>query len=523
MNKRTVLYARVSTDDQADKGYSLPSQLDLCRKYAERLDYSVVSELTEDFTGAVPIAERPTGRQLAAMVKARQVDVLIVYQVDRLSRDIVNLLATVQTWLRSGLEIHTCDIGKIESELDIVLVIKGWQGSDERKKIIERTTRGRNGKAKTGKAVGAGFAPFGYRYADGELIVVEDEAGVVRLIYIWYVKGEQNEKGDWVQIPTLEICRRLQALGVPVPSQHHFWKVRGGVWTPAILYKILKSETYKGIWYWGKNIGSGGRGGRRDKSEQIAVSVPAIIDAKLWKAAQDKREYNQAKSMRRARHNYLLRRMIVCECGLRMIGKHRSDSKLEDPRYYVCQTVHQTWVKRTCKQKSIRAGKIETRVWEYVKGLMENATQYEDLLREAQRAEEDALTPKQEELATVEKLFADCEQEAAQCAAALLKASGAVGRALEEKTREINARFDALSKRRGELQAELTKRQLTDEAVNAALSFRQDVVAGIQDPTFETKRRVLEMLGVQVKIEAGTYRVNCRVGTSRAEFDLQTF
>ena len=104
----------------------------------------------------------------------------------------------------------------------------------------------------------------------------------------------------------------------------------------------------------------------------------------------------------------------------------------------------------------------------------------------------------------------------------MVKASGAVGRALEEKTREVNARFDALTRRRDELQAELTKRQLTDEAVNAALSFRQDVVAGIQDPTFETKRRVLEMLGVQVKIEAGTYRVNCRVGTSQAAFDFQT-
>ena len=45
-----------------------------------------------------------------------------------------DLLQMVRTWLRAGVEVHTCDIGKIESELDIVLVIKGWQGSDERKK-----------------------------------------------------------------------------------------------------------------------------------------------------------------------------------------------------------------------------------------------------------------------------------------------------------------------------------------------------------------------------------------------------
>lgn len=44
---------------------------------------------------------------------------------------------TVRNWLRVGVEVYALDVGKIESELDIVLVIKGWQGSDERKKIRE--------------------------------------------------------------------------------------------------------------------------------------------------------------------------------------------------------------------------------------------------------------------------------------------------------------------------------------------------------------------------------------------------
>ncbi|HEX7593151.1 MAG TPA: zinc ribbon domain-containing protein [Anaerolineae bacterium] len=226
--------------------------------------------------------------------------------------------------------------------------------------------------------------------------------------------------------------------------------------------------------------------------------------------------------MRRARHNYLLRGMIVCECGLRMIGKYRGELKLEDPRYYVCQTVNDTWVERKCKQGTIRARKIETRVWDYVKGLMDNAVEYEHLLREAQRAEVETLAPKQEELETVENMLIDCEQEAAQCAAAMVKASGAVGRALDGQTREVNARFDALTKRRDELKAELAKRQLDDAAVDAALTFRQDVVAGIQNPTFETKRRVLEILGVQVRLNGTRFWVNFRVGKNRAAFDLQT-
>ena len=148
MSKRTIIYARVSTDEQADKGYSLPSQLELCRKYAERLGFSVVAELSDDYSGATPVAERPKGKELVALLKERKANALVVYCVDRLSRDIVDLLASVRDWLKMGVEVHTCDIGKIESELDIVLVIKGWQGSDERRRVRERTTRGRNAKAK---------------------------------------------------------------------------------------------------------------------------------------------------------------------------------------------------------------------------------------------------------------------------------------------------------------------------------------------------------------------------------------
>jgi len=60
-------------------------------------------------------------------------------------------------------------------------------------------------------------------------------------------------------------------------------------------------------------------------------------------------------------------------------------------------------------------------------------------LRQAQQAKVDALTPKQGELEIVEKVLADREREAADCAAVMVKASGAVGRALEEKTKSTRA------------------------------------------------------------------------------------
>lgn len=151
MRKQAAIYVRVSTDDQAERGYSLPSQVEACQMFAKQKGFDVTAVYQDDVSGAKPISTRPQGEQLQAAIYTEQVRAVIVYCIDRLSRDIVDLLTTVRDWLRAGVEIYALDIGQVTSELDIVLVIKGWQGSDERQKIRERTMRGRDAKARGGR------------------------------------------------------------------------------------------------------------------------------------------------------------------------------------------------------------------------------------------------------------------------------------------------------------------------------------------------------------------------------------
>ena len=101
-------------------------------------------------SGTTPVSLRPSGYELQQEINAGNIQAVIVYQVDRLSRDIVDLLPVVRTWLRAGVGIYALDIGQITSENDIMLVIKAWQGGDERQKIRERTMRGKNTKARLG-------------------------------------------------------------------------------------------------------------------------------------------------------------------------------------------------------------------------------------------------------------------------------------------------------------------------------------------------------------------------------------
>lgn len=146
-----------------------------------------------------------------------------------------------------------------------------------------------------------------------------------------------------------------------------------------------------------------------------------------------------------------------------------------------------------------------------------------------QRAEQETLAPKRDELQSIEKLIQDTETEAAEVARGFARVGGGlVGRKLEEQVKEVEARYAALTKRRDELNAKLSTYRLNDENLKAALRFREDVIAGLQGPTSEDKRRILEILGVQVTIKDGQAQIRCAIPTSativsRTSADRQLF
>lgn len=517
MTKKAAIYTRVSTDDQADKGYSLPSQLDGCRQYIEQLGYAVVAEFRDDHSGAIPVTERPQGRRLAEMIKFREVDAVVVHQVDRLSRDIVDLLATVRNWLRAGVDVYALDVGKIESELDIVLVIKGWQGSDERKKIRERSMRGKRAKARTGRVVGT-RAPFGYdhfRDENGKIanfVPVEEEAQIVRLIFQWYVTGDETGQ----LLSAGKIARRLSEMRIPTPGETNagYHRTRdSGMWHSYTVLDIIAREAYAGIWRFGVRIGP--TRNKRPKEEWIEIEVPALVDRADWETAQERRELNKQFSKRNSKHDYLLSGLVRCACGCAMAGEFFSNHQ-----YYTCtwrNNHHSRLEERTCKARSVRADAIEVDVWDSIVSLFANLDTLEEHLRIAQQEEQAALDPKIEELEAIEAMIVQTEADALEIGQALRRASGLVAKSLEQNMNEVNLRYDALCQRRKTLQSELSVTRLTDNAIQELVEFAQDVFAGIENADFQTKRRNIELLNVQVEVDQSHFTINSMAGKISGE------
>ncbi len=515
-----IILGRVSSREQADRGYSLQVQVDDSVRYAIANHIRVLPEhvFVEDISGTVPIVERPGGRKAIDLISRGVVRAIIAHKVDRYSRDIVDLLANVRNWIRAGVAVHATDIGHVKSELDIVLVIKAWQGGDERIKINGRMSDGRNQKARQGKVVGGRLAPYGYSFirdAKNKVVgleILDSEAEIVTLIFKWYILWDETGK----PLTFWGIAKKLTDMQIPTPHESRNCSIggrgpnRSGVWNISTIHKIVSNETYAGVWRYGSRKGRNGRDGHRPLTEQISVSVPHIIDREMWEEAQARRSFNREMAKRNGKRDYLLRGMVYCSCGNKMSGlcPNRSD------RYYRCNRMTQIYASGSCK-RLINAKRIEEWVWSEIAKLFENKEYFERALRKAQERELDAFAPKRSEYETVEQMIRDSEKEAQECAIALRKAgSGLVRKALEDQVALVDARYDALMKRRTELQAELGAQRLSDEAIADLLQFREDVIVGMKSPTSEDKRQILERLGVKVRLETDHFTIETVIKSS---------
>lgn len=526
--KKAVLYARVSSDDQADKGYSLPSQFDAMRKYALQQNFEIVAEFQDDYSGATPIEHRPEGRKAYAMLQSGEADVIIAYTIDRFVRppedgDEWDMPILVRGLAKLGKEIHTVKRGKLNTNFADLLIalLDARKAGEERRDIRERSMRGKRAKAKAGKVIGL-RAPYGYNHvrdANGKTVtlVIDKVTGrIVKLIFTWYVYGDESG----TPLGARAIALRLTEMKVPTPGTlqrgYEFRKRTPGVWGVNSIIKIIDREAYAGTWYYGlfeKKAGykSYNQG---DGKNAIPVSVPAIIDRETWKQAQERRKYNRQMAMRNCKRNYLLRGLIRCgECDTAMTGRYVPNKT--PVTYYDCGQHRNLFPNETrCQSLMVRADAIEADVWESIEDLFSDPVRLAEKLKIAQQREDDEQKPLREKLQITEDLIKQAQGEAAKIGRALRHADehGGVYDSLKIDERETNARLVELARKREELEAKLKARKLGDDSIETIMQFAEDAHAGIIKADFECKRRFLERLGVLVTVKAGDYQIKCVVG-----------
>lgn len=495
MAKRAIDYARVSTDEQAEKGYSLLTQLQACKDYAVTNGFDVVAEISDDCSGAK--LDRPGLDIIRGMFDKRQAEVLIVYTADRLSRNLAHSLILRDELQKAGIELHYVSRGRSEDtpEGRMIENIEGVIAEFEREKIRERTRRGKVSKAKAGKWVGAGHLAYGYckvgEKGDTHISLQEEEAPIVKQIFNWYL-GVGKQK----PLAALAIARRLTERGVTPPNRG---KVGRG-WHVSRIVAILRNRNYLGEF--------------RSMGQPLRFPELALIDEGAFAAAQARVEKNKNLSRRNRKRQYLLTGHLRCICGSAMCG-HVGNGYT----YYVCTAYRSRRHVSDCREKAVRSEPIEKALWAWLSHLLQDDEQLQlGMSRMAARLETE-ITPKRARLAAISSLVEKSELKIRRLMSAFANEDDeTVAVELRAAVKTASKEKEMLEVERNGLELDLAQQTLSEEDKAAVLETAAQIRQGLVDPDFDTKLFVLDRLDVHAQLhrdETGEwFDVSCAIGST---------
>jgi len=228
--KKVILYARVSTEEQVRSGYSLAQQIEALRDYATREGYEILEEVMDRGQSGASL-ERPGLDRVRDLVAAGGVSVVLAQDRDRFAREPAYHYLLRREFEEYGTKVRALnDRGNDSPEGELTDGILDQLAKFERAKTAERTRRGKLRKAREGRVIRVGRAPFGFRYdeaADG-LLVDEPEMAVVEKILRYAAEG----------LAVRAIPARLHAEGILAPKG-------GQRWNDHILRRLIANDIYR--------------------------------------------------------------------------------------------------------------------------------------------------------------------------------------------------------------------------------------------------------------------------------------
>lgn len=233
---RVAIYVRVSSREQKVKGYSISAQLRQLRKFAESQDWNIVGEYIDPGVSAKDM-NRPQLLKMLKDVENGHIDVVLVKNLDRLTRsvsdlyDILEHLEKYDCKFKSATEVYDTTTAVGRMFITIVSAIAQW----ERENLGERISFGLAEKAQQGKYPN-GLPPFGYKVENSKLIINEEEARIVRLIFDKYLSGYGLSK----------IARHLNQKGITTRT--------GAKWHKTTIEIVLESQHVRGHTEWAGEV-----------------------------------------------------------------------------------------------------------------------------------------------------------------------------------------------------------------------------------------------------------------------------
>lgn len=382
MNKRAIIYARVSTDRQRDQNQSIPDQITQCLEYINRKGYQLVGNVLVDrLTGQETDENNPNG--ILAFVddysaenyprpatnaaldfydNSGGYEIMVCKVRDRFSRSHIATAYMENDFIHiRGIKIEFVD-GMNYADTPEAGLFAGIEDTWAQYENIRRAKRSKDGKLhyakEQGKIRSGGRPPIGYTFDKeslGGLKIDEEKSEIVKMIFSLYAKENKSIRG---------IAEYL--------NEQRFEPFLGGMWRKSTIHNILGNKCYVGTVIYNKRRRIKNRITNkviikeRDSSEWIEFPCEPIIEKDVWNITQNKLKKNREVSRNTSRRFYMLSGMVFCkECGKPYVSQTALPNAKKRPneiKFYRHRTKE-----GHCQNHAVSSERVENFAWDKIK------------------------------------------------------------------------------------------------------------------------------------------------------------
>ena len=332
------IYIRVSTEDQAREGFSLPEQEKRLRAMCEYKGYEIYKIYKDAGISAKTGNKRPAFEELKEDIKNKKCNTIVVLKLDRLTRSVYDW-ENIMKFLEENNAYLDCandDINTTNANGRMVARLLTTVSQNEIERTSERTKIGLAGAIKVGNIPNK--APFGYKHVNKKLVIdplTKDE--VIRIFNLYY---EGNS---------------YQTISNIYNEEKVFGKTN---WCDSTILRILENEIYKGDYVHGK---------KTNNPTYYENVVEPLVSKELWEECQVQKRKN-SRNYKRDKEYLFLQKLRCPKCG-RILGGNATRKKNGKVYYY--------YQCNTCKI-TIKEIKIE----DAVKRLLADILEYDNVVNE---------------------------------------------------------------------------------------------------------------------------------------------
>lgn len=330
MENNAVIYARYSSSSQDEQ--TIEMQINKCRDFANKNDLIVVDEYTDEAKSG-RTGKRTGLQQILTDSKKGTFKYVIMYMSDRYFRNTREALDYEDKLNNNGVELlYTMEQYDNTPQGKYMKLINYANNQLYSDMYAVRIANGIENNANKFLSIGNGSIPFGYKSVEKRILLDDENAPYVKMIFEMYANGSTMA----------DIIRHLNSLGVKTQRKQDFNK--------SSIKRILKNRRYLGIYIY--------------KGKETPDKIPRIIDDDLFNKVQLLLNKNQkAPGRRKAKEEYLLTTKLFCgECKEMMVGVSGTSKTKDLHYYYSCKNTK----RKLCNKKNVRKEYLEEKVFDTI-------------------------------------------------------------------------------------------------------------------------------------------------------------